>query len=301
MLNKIEFSDLYRFLTSIGLIFIASAFLIPWLFLGQDIVLLSETEYANSFQGSKSIIDSKISLYTFVLKCLPYISIVLFLFGVILAVIGLKKWKSKQDFIDETDLIKLDLLRASPKLNTEQIDTKAKSEITQEFNEDEPMEIEDSKAIAEIEERKSNLISMENLFYQKLEEYNIFTHDVQSNLRIDDKFNIDIVLTAHNKQRYLDKLIEIKYYQSKLSMDIAKKSFGELVRVQNHLYQKTKRRPIIILVLVYKNSVVENVDEVRRFKAGLKDYLDQFQAGIFKYFVLSEDEAKSFDVKQIVQ
>ena len=81
MLNKIEFSDLYRFLTSIGLIFIASAFLIPWLFMKQELGVISISEYNDLIHSSKELVDNRINLNLLVIKALPFISMVFFIFG----------------------------------------------------------------------------------------------------------------------------------------------------------------------------------------------------------------------------
>ena len=69
MLNKIEFSDLYRFLTSVGLIIIASSFLIPWLFMKQEIgLLVSKSQYSELIENSKNLTDNRISLGLFITK-----------------------------------------------------------------------------------------------------------------------------------------------------------------------------------------------------------------------------------------
>ena len=104
MLNKIEFSDLYRFLTSIGLIFIASAFLIPWLFMKQELGIISTSEYNELIQSSKDLVDNRISLNLLVIKALPFISILLFLFGCFLIFVGFKKWKkNKMELTKQTE------------------------------------------------------------------------------------------------------------------------------------------------------------------------------------------------------
>src|SRR5690606_17707282 len=123
MLDKIEFSDLYKFLTSVGLIIIASSFIIPWLFMKQEIgLLISETEYNELIESSKNLTDDRIKLGLFITKAIPFISCILFAFGTIITGIGLFKWKKKQDYVDETDHLKLTELKAKVKeLNNEEI------------------------------------------------------------------------------------------------------------------------------------------------------------------------------------
>ena len=305
MLNKIEFSDLYRFLTSIGLIFIASSFLIPWLFIKQELGIISLTDYNELIQSSKDLVDNRIGLNLIVIKSLPFISIILFLFGCILIFIGFKKWKKKQDGIDETDGIKLGILRATKQLDSEEIDEKAEMEVQEEIQESiTNKEIKDDKPKAkskeEIEKLKSNLIGMEKLFYDKIIEFNSFVYEPKANVKIDDKFEADIVLTPNNKSKYPDIVSEIKYLQTKLNMDIVRKSFGALVRMQNHIINANKRRPNLILIMVYRSDI-GNTNEINRFKNGVAEYFSQFSIGNYKHFILNEQEAENFNVNSIIK
>ena len=98
MLNKIEFSDLYKFLTSVGLIFIVSAFIIPWLFMREGVgILVSEIEYGALIEESKNLTDKRIELNSLVISSIPWISSILFLFGLIIVGFGLYHWKKKQN------------------------------------------------------------------------------------------------------------------------------------------------------------------------------------------------------------
>ncbi|PRX12467.1 hypothetical protein [Nonlabens ulvanivorans] len=305
MLNKIEFSDLYRFLTSIGLIFIASSFIIPWLFMKQELGVISSTDYNGLIQSSKDLVDNRISLNLIVIKALPFISIGLFLFGCLLIFIGFKKWKKKQDGIDETDGIKLELLRATKQLDSEEIDEKAEMEVQEEIQESTSSEkIKDEKPKAkskeEIEKLKTNLIGMEKLFYDKIIEFNSFAYEPKANVKIDDKFEADIVLTPNNKRKNPDIIIEVKYLQTKLNMDIVKKSFSALVRMRNHIFNSSKRSPTLILIMVYRSDI-GNADEIRRFKNGVVEYLSQFSVGTFRHFILNEQEAENFNINTIIR
>ncbi len=271
----------------------------------QELGVISISEYNSLIEGSKKIVDNRINLNLLVLKMLPFISLVLFLIGCGLIFIGFKNWKKKQDDIDESDEIKLEILRASKQLDLEEIDEKAENEVKEEFNEKKfsanntsnETEIEQPN----LEKLKSNLIGMEKLFFDKIVEFNSFIYEPKANLKIDDKYEIDIALNAINKQKYSDKLIEIKYLQTKLNMDIIKKSFSALVRVQNHIYKATNKRPAIILILVYSSDIVSSGNEISRFKSGVKEYLSQFGVGQFQYFILNNKEAENFQVTNIMK
>jgi len=271
----------------------------------QELGIISTTDYNGLIQSSKDLVDNRIGLNLIVIKALPFISIGLFIFGCVLIFIGFKRWKKKQDGIDETDGIKLEMLRATKQLDSEQIDEKAEIEVQEEIQETSTKkEIKDekpkTKTKAEIEELKSNLIGMEKLFYDKIIEFNSFVYDPKANVKIDDKFEADIVLTPNNKKKHPDIVIEVKYLQTKLNMDIVKKSFSALVRMQNHIFNASKRRPNLILIMVYRSDI-GNAEEIRRFKNGVVEYFSQFSVGYFRHFILNEQEAENFNVNTIIK
>ena len=59
-MNKLEFSDLNKFLTSVGLIFIGIAFLLPW-YINQnsDLIVLEQTKIDSSTKTAQKIIDNQ--------------------------------------------------------------------------------------------------------------------------------------------------------------------------------------------------------------------------------------------------
>src|SRR5687768_7405134 len=135
MFNKIEFSDLYKFLTSVGLLFIASAFIIPWLYMKQDMgVSITNEEYEQLVNGSKYLVDRKICFSIFLIKILPFVCIFLFLSGIFLSYFGISNWLKKQKYADETEEINLAELRSRARnLKPSEIDEKAISEVEAEI------------------------------------------------------------------------------------------------------------------------------------------------------------------------
>jgi hypothetical protein len=304
MLNKVEFSDLYKFLTSVGLIIMASAVLIPWLFMKQEIgLLISETEYNGLIESSKNLTDRRIQLGLIITKAIPYISGILFALGILISGIGLWNWKKKQDTVDETDLLKLTELKAKIKeLDSDEIDEKAEQEVRQEIQaEIDKTEKKDKPAVTEenIEELKANLIDMEKFFYDKIVNFNSFNYNVKSNVKIDNKYEVDIALTPLNK-KYRDSFIEIKYLQSKLTLTVVQDAFRNLNKVHGHFFNTTKKYANKILIIVYKSDIAD-AEEIKRFKVGIQNYFEQFKPTYFKYYVLNEEEARNFNIQAIVQ
>ena len=307
MLNKIEFSDLYRFLTSVGLIIIASSFLIPWLFMKQEIgLLVSKSQYSELIENSKNLTDNRISLGLFITKTIPYISGILFILGFMISGIGLWNWKKKQDTVDETDQLKLTELKAKIKeLDSSEIEQKAEEEVKKEFSmslnleqEEGIDEIEGSQNIS-IEKLKSNLINMENLFFQKIEDFNSFVYEAKSNVKIDNKFEIDILLRSLDLSKYPDILIEVKYIQNKLKFSIVQEAFKSLMSAYSNL-TRTRKKVNTYLIIVYKHDIAEK-DEINRFSIAVNDYAVKFNRNIYKFLIMDDNSVKDFDINKIVK
>lgn len=306
MLNKIEFSDLYKFLTSVGLIIIASALLIPWLFLKQEIgLLISQSEYNELLESSKKLTDNRIVLGLIVTKSIPYISGILFVLGIMISVIGLSKWKKKQDTVDETDQLKLTELKAKIKeLDSNEIDQKAEQEVRDEISSNSEINLEENIDKKEeqknrIQILKSNLINMENLFFQKIMDFNSFIYEPKSNVKIDNQFEIDILLNSVNIAKYPDILIEVRYIQNKLKFSIVQEAFRNLNRAHQSLY-KTRKKIITYLIIVYKHDVAEQ-SEISRFITAVNEYEAKYNNARYNFFVMDDNEAKNFDIKKIIK
>lgn len=302
--DKVEFSDLYKFLTSVGLIFIASAFIIPWLFIKLDSGLISQADYDGLTESSKSLINYRIEIIANSTTILPYIFWILIGLGVISLSVGIVKWLKKQKVIDYMETLKLIELESKIKeLNPKEIELKAEQEVKKEISntryETEKTDPSSSMVTeASIDKLKNNLLDMEKLFYQKIIDYNSFNYDVKFNVKLHDEFEHDIYLKSINP-KYRDIFIEIKFLQSRLSMNTVKDAVGFMIKSNNKYFNITKKHAKSILFLIIKNDIADE-NEIKRFKLGVNDYVSQFRLPNLKPFVLSEREAENFDVKSII-
>lgn len=302
MLNKIEFSDLYKFLTSIGLLFIVSAFIIPWLLINQDTGLfIKQEEYNSLLENSKELVNNRIYFSLSILKILPWLSGILLIIGITLTIFGLKNWKEKQKLVDETDLYNLDILKAKI-LSPKDADAKAEKEIKEQIESDENQSEtskNESSNIENIEELKDNLKGVEKLFFDKIIEYNSFKYEAQFNVRLDDNYEVDILLKSTIVTKYLDRYVEIKYQQNRLSMEYFKKSFGSVVKLMNYVHTKTKKRERGYLIFIYKDDIADR-KEIDRFKSAANQYLSQFKSIDIVTEILSYQEVEKYDISKIV-
>ena len=89
---KFEFGDLYRFIVSLGIFLISSAFVFPWLFLKEKLDLNNGISCITENIDCDVLSIKKEILY-WILKSIPFFSIVFFLLGIVVVIYGLVKWR----------------------------------------------------------------------------------------------------------------------------------------------------------------------------------------------------------------
>lgn len=293
MFNKVEFSDLYKFLTSIGLIFIASAFLFPWLFMKNELgIELSTEDYNSLIEKSKELADRRIDLNLTIVKLIPWISSSLLVLGLIMVFFGLKNWKKKQDVVDETENLNLFELRTKiQSLKPAEVKHKAETEIEEEFTSE-----MNSKSKEEIVSRdpqkntslRDSLLEMENRIFQKIIDYNTFQYKPMSNVKINDGNELDILLQAYNNRKKADVIIEIKYIQQFLNMGFIRETYQKVVELYGHYTRETKRKTKVILLIVIKEDIA-STEEIDRFADAIDEYRDDISNIVELYPILDKD------------
>lgn len=308
MLNKVEFSDLYKFITSVGLIFIASTFIFPWLFMKNELgIELSTEEYNSLIAKSKDLANNRIKLNLTIVKLIPWISSGFFIVGITMVFIGLKNWKKKQDIVDETEDLRLAELRnkvesMSPKEAKRKAEIEVLEEIeatvnsTIELNQPEKNK-KPNKEKQEILTEK--LINMETLFFKKIEEFNSFNYEVKQNVKLVRDFGVDIFLQAFNKKTHRDIMIEIKFLQSNLNMKLIRDSYNRFFLTHSHYGMQTKRNAMMEFIIVYKDDIA-SPEEINRFKLACDALQKEINYPSFRMYVMNESEAKNFDIQKIV-
>lgn len=329
MFSKLEFSDLYKFLTSVGLIFIALSLLLPWLVMNQgDTLAFSQEDYDQLYQKSANLLDKRVEFNLLAIQWVPLISIVMFSLGVLLVWLGIAKWLPKQRKVDETEAIELAKLQLSmTTLDQEAIHKKAEKEVEMEIkqskgNDTEEVEVEEVDSLEKVRrvkeptasyapkslkefikervEQRDKLIEMEQLFYNKIIEYNSFNYKPSSNVQINSKYEVDILLNSHNIRDNSDIIIEIKYLQNQLSMSTVRDEAKRLRELHGQYFSLTKRRVKIAIVIVYKHDIA-NKDQINRFRSAISDFTNELNAAIMQLYVLSDKETEQFDIRSIVQ
>lgn len=317
MFDKVEFSDLYKFKTSIGLIIIVLGVILPWFFLRQDSeLIISYEDYYNLIPESKALFDKKLNLSSNIIELIPYFSLALIILGILLTILGYSKWYSKQKIADATEQINYDNLKGGIKAqSSDEIKENANNDVKEEENyksdqevlDEDKLDAENSAInVTNNEEEKpsqekltNNLISMENLFLDKITSYNSFNYKIQSKVKIAKIYEVDFLLNAFNTKKYNDLIIEIKYLQSKLSMQLVRDSFNKGMAIHANYHNLTKRNNVFILIIIY-NENIANESELARFKKAIQDFKSEIGT-THKIVLMSDQEVKDYKIEEIIQ
>ncbi len=308
ILDRAEYSDLYKFLTSIGLLLVGTSILLPWLFLKEGLAVnVSQEDYDNMLCASQALTRRRLDLIATSLSTIKWLSPILFSLGLLITVIGIKRWSGKQARLDEIDQLEIDELRARVKpIEKSEYQAKAKEEIRQEAESSSPIgEQTAAEPISSVDvpdpgqdnnERLANeLVEVESTFFDKFTEYNSFDYRVQQNVKFADRYSVDILLAAYNRAKHKDKLIEIKYLQTRLNMDAALQARQDLQRAMNYYNNTTRRSVQSVLIFVYKLGITSD-DEVLRFRQAMSDQ----SRPPLTILIMADSEVSAFDVKSLI-
>lgn len=310
MIDKIDYGDLYKFRTSIGLIIMALALVLPWLIINQDkSYYLSTQEYNSLGNQSQWLADYQRTINIIFAILIPIVSVVGFWFGYKLFRTGYNQWKNKQDSADEYEQLNLIAKRTEvKKMNSEEVDRKAEEEILkdntenpeEEKEEEEKEETITTTQVTTIQERKEKLLNAEAEIFKKITDYNTFNYNPQQNLKL-SKYTFDIVLQAFNPNNRVDIIIEVKYLQTTLNMVNLRNSFLEFITSTNEYRRQTSRKAKMYFMIIYNSSVGSEAD-IKRFSRALIELKTELTGTSDTYTILflNDQDLEGYDIKGIV-
>lgn len=262
-MNKIVFSDLYKFLTSLGLILIGIALLLPW-FINQNstLILLDEEKINNLTPVAKRIIMHQQNYLHLFSDYLIPIAMLLILLGIVLLIIGICSWRKRQSWLDE---IEKEELKAKQMQNLSM----------QEREKDKEKEIFDLSQNTDIEPDKKQsvikkYIAVEDSIFEKISIYYSKNYLAKSNIRIRN-YEYDIILESrYNINNREDFIFEVKYYSGNISYEKLLDACKKLLLSTNQYEDSLKRKSTPILIIIY--SELKNEEQLTLFKNKLREF-----------------------------
>lgn len=248
MLDRIDFSDIYKFLSSIGLALIVAAILIPFFVFQIDLSknhILDTNTIPEIVKDSIQYQDCAINL---VLKFWWIFSIILLVAGGILFLIGITKWNKRQEILDKIQEMDLrNKERLIKEANSKEISNKAEED-AEEINES------DFNKRAFLQHYKSIELKIINSI--KTNNPNI---RIAPNAKL-GKFVYDLLIIERlsNNER-IHKICEIKYYQKEILYSYLHRGISSFLlsisHYQNYLVKDDRRIRLKFYMIWICNSI----------------------------------------------
>lgn len=265
-LQKVEYSDINKFLVSIGIALIAISILISWLFFREPFdLLIKADDLENLTELGKEVIKERQEFLKNLLCLIPWISFIFFLLGLSSLIYGLIRWFKKQKLLDERDdLINRTMTKELEKLTDKEVVDKAETEYQSTETGDKEDEDQGTIPKSSKEQFIESYLNIEQTFSEKFNQFFSKSFRVLTNHRI-KHFEYDIILNAplsHDE----DKIIEIKYYPSGANRQYILEALIrlEIATKQYQEFAKKPVKPVLFIVLPedkYNSVEIANLKE----------------------------------------
>ena len=289
MTEKVEYSSLYKFLVSLGLIIMISpAICMGFLLQENEILLINKEELLNITENARLSIEWKQEKLLWFLNNAPCILGVVFIIGAILMIVGLFCWIPSQKVTDKKNKVEnKELENQLRKLDEEENTDKIQKEIIEIEKEElkETSESSESYTIVQIQNMQKEVQEKNRIInkflvqrYKKVEEaaaYKISEefrdgYNADTNIRI-GRMEYDVILKSKDDER--DYIFEIKYWFKAHSWDSATWSdtIYRLHRQVENYEQYMGRTAIPVLMIVTLDDQVTSAAEIAKFRIKDKD------------------------------
>lgn len=264
-MQKVEYSDLNKFLVSIGVALIAISILIPWLFFREPFDLLIKADELEKLTDlGKEVINGRQEILKKLLCLIPWISLLLFLLGLSILIYGLIRWFKKQQLLDERDdLTNRKLKKELEKLTDEEVVDKAETEYQSTESEIKEDESQETKPKSSKEQFIQSYLRIEQTFADKFTQFFSESFRVLTNYRI-KHFEYDIILNAPLSQDE-DKIVEIKYYPSGANRQYIRETLIRL-EIATKQYQEVAKKSVKPVLLIILPEDKYNLFEIAKLK-----------------------------------
>jgi len=281
-MNRLEFSDINKFFTSLGIVLIIIAALLPW-YINQNlsVVIIEQEKINQSTIIGKEIIFNQQNIMLFLSQNTLIIVMSLLLLGGISISFGLWRWVERQKVKDAIE---------DESLKEKQLNNIENNEKKQIIAEELGTTIEMKPKIVQ------KYVEIENSVYLKLANYTRVNYDISNNIRI-GRYNYDVIIKSKYIEKRSDFIIEVKYYEeiplyNKPRIDID----NFLLAVIN--YEKTQERGVIpIIMFVFDDNM--NLNEFDVIKEKLIYYSNDVRPNL-RIKVIKESEVESQEAIELI-
>lgn len=276
MNDKFEYSDLYKFVTSLGVALLVVGCVLPWFFLKEPFDLtIKQSELVLLTPIAQRIIEKRQNEAGLALQLLPWVSAIFCIVGVGFFAYGLNRWWRRQDVRDRAENASMAKLEAelSTMLPAE-VEQKVLSEIEAEVATpiEQPVESGQKEKLptATMSSQVAQYRALESLLLKRLQECYSRTYSVSSNQKL-GAAEFDLVLKSNDSSRE-DVIFEIKRGSRSFGYNWWRDNVKRL-EVLAQLYRsrlKTEVEPI--LFVIYPHNVVPSPRMKDHAETAIRDF-----------------------------
>jgi len=263
-MKYLQFDSLYKFIISVGIIFILSPLVVFYLFFNKNMnLLISKAEFNKLTQTSQEIINIRQKLFLFLINS-PYYYIVAgfaIIIGLALVAYGIYRWNKAQGQVDLKSILENEKLKKEIGISTEKKKIKTKEEI---INDEKILGNTKSSTVYEYMEIEKKLFTRINKEFGD-------THEVVQDVKIGD-FEYDIISTSKSLFEK-DYIFEVKYIKGNINDKWINKLFEKIDMQTSGYSEITNRIPFRILIIVTENEnynlvndKIKQIDKRNNFK-----------------------------------
>ena len=302
-MTKVEYSDFYRFLASLGIVLISLALLLPWLFLREPFdATITTSQLSGLTTTSQALINTRQTTALWFLRNIIWISGILTGIGFGLLIFGVVLWSKKQRFIDDKEHLEAEKLkREIESMTPTQIAEKVIKETEAEIQAEVPAPPTDKPYQRYVPTALQDYLRIEAIVVRKL--VTCFGRNrVLDNQRVGDRGYDVILLPAQAPLQ--DVIIEIKVVKNPASL--------VRTRIENTIHHLLQGLTLYrftanlnatgMLLYVLLEELAADQDRFALYRDLAKEFIQGFPQAIGVHFVTEEqlNDLKCDDLKTMV-
>lgn len=248
-MTKVEYSDLYKFLVSLGLALVVTSVLLPWLFLRESFGMLTTQQTLTELPPtSREVLEQRREWVELLVNWWWLISLVLFVVGMILIIFGFFWWRKIQHFTDRYTMA--NTIRAEAELGN-LTESEKREQLTSDVEFDKPEFSNPDTPQRVIDEEVVRRMSIEKQVSDKVAACFGSTYSVLFNKRIGDT-GYDVVL--QHRFGGDDVVVEIKTYESMAGRrEVVPTLLKAILSAQRYTEQTSRIARSVVLFVIGDN------------------------------------------------
>jgi hypothetical protein len=240
-MNKVEYSDIYKFITSVGLLLIGLSLVVPYMILRWAQAINHAGSAQSDIEELYPAFEIQLQLVINLSNGVYYLSGFLLFLGLVLVSYGIICWRKRQlviDAIQEEELKSRTMENISREGKKEII----KNEIIQSMD-----SIDVNNPPNEIIEK---YVGIENGVYKKMAASYKANYEVLQNMQI-GRFTYDILLKSRFTYKRGDIIVEVKYYSNKISLELIRQDTVKFIEAVKYYEVSQQRRSGAVFLIVH--------------------------------------------------